>query len=197
MTEIKIKEHDLHAIVKDLMGAALSISRPNQGMICEFIINLVENGGNKAKAAFDAGYGPKKTKDGRICTMEERMHFASTESARLLGNAGISTLYEKLLSHRYLSHIFTKSFNKEDSISIFYQLSMMNIEKNPRQAIMALKEAATLAGHYEISDQAPLGIQRGQQELLSRTEKVIIQIAESIDRTKEAPHPVNVSDVYN
>ena len=72
MSEIKIKEHDLHEIIKDLITDALGINRPNIFKICAFLQNLVENGGHKTKAARDAGYGPEKSKDGQKRTEENR-----------------------------------------------------------------------------------------------------------------------------
>jgi len=176
MTEIKIKEHDLYVIIKDLMEEALSIDRPNKVKICNFVVDLVENGGHITNAAMAAGYGPKKTKDGRIYTEAERRKVAGSEGSRLLENTGISGLYEKLMWHRCVSNTFTKSFSREHVIYILYQIAINTLEKNPRQAIMALREASTLAGHYQIAEKTPGDISEEDQHELIQSREIIEKV---------------------
>lgn len=154
MSNITIKEQDLHAIIHDLMDKALAINRPNKEKICHFVVNLVENGGNKTRAALDAGYGEEKDKDGKVRGKEVRNHMASTESARLMADAGILSVYESLLSHRFLSKIFVQTLKKEHMVSILYQAGLkgLNSERNFKSGISALVEAGKLAGFYEIDE---------------------------------------------
>ena len=146
---IRVKEHDLHVIIKDLIDKALEIDRPNKEKICRFIVNLVNNGGNKSIAAMDAGLGgSEKDANGNKRTFEQMRSAAATEANRLLKNAQILSVYEKLLAHRMTSIIFTQSMSKEHIINVLYQIGINSHDKNPRQAVAALKEAATLAGYY-------------------------------------------------
>ncbi|WP_299079087.1 hypothetical protein [uncultured Paraglaciecola sp.] len=185
---LRIKEYDLHEIIKDLVDAALEIDRPNKEKICKFIVNLVDNGGNKTMAAIDAGFGAKKGKDGKARTLDERKAVASTEGDRLLRNAAISSLYEKLLSHRFISTIFTKTFTKEHSANILYQIGMNTYETNPRQAIAAFKEASTLAGHYKDMDDS------SDEEKQKRTAE-LIKAGNVIDAWKHAQNQVDSKKV--
>lgn len=147
---ITIKEQDLHAIVQDLMDKALAINRLNKEKICQFVVNLVENGGHKTKAALDAGYGAKKDKDGKVRNDKERNHIACSEATQLLSNADISSVYETLLAHRFMSKIFVKNLTKEHLTSILYQAGLkgLNSERNFKSGISAIVEAAKLAGFY-------------------------------------------------
>lgn len=144
-----IKEQDLHAIVKDLMDKALAVDRPNKEKICKFVVNLVENGGNKSQAAYDAGYGPKKDGKGKIRTEKERRYLAKGDGHRLLTNADISAVYETLLSHRFLSTIFVQNITKAHLVSVLYQAGIngLNSERNFKSGIAAIKEVASMLGY--------------------------------------------------
>ena len=174
-TEIKIKEHDLHDIIKDLIDSALDVDRKNKAKICSFVVNLVENGGHKTKAARAAGFGAQRGKDGSLQTEEMRNNVASSEADRLLKNDKISSLYDTLLSHRYTAEIFTKSFSPEHVIHILYQIAMKTKDKNPGQAIKALKEASTLAGHYQIAEVASVVAQALKDEKVKKDNITEIQ----------------------
>lgn len=147
---IRIKDQGLGDIIGDVMDMALAIDRPNCEKICQFVFNLAQNGGNKTQAAFDAGYGGEKDKDGNKRSEKDRKHIASVEAARLLGNARILAIYEALKAHRFLSRFFVKNLRKEDVIHIMYQNAMDSLtpppEKNSKHA--ALKEIAALMGFY-------------------------------------------------
>ncbi len=123
------------------MQEAANLDRPNKEKICDFIINLSNNGGKQQQAALDAGYGNASTDEGR--------NVAGATAARLLRDVRISELYEKLKNLKFSSEIFTKSFTKDHIVAIYYQLGMKLVDKNPAKAIVAWKEAATLSGFYE------------------------------------------------
>lgn len=199
MTEFKIKENDLYAITKDLMNAALVIDRPNKGKICNFVVALVENGGHITNAAMLAGYGPPKTKDGKVYTEAERRKLAGNEGSRLLENAGISGLYEKLMWHRCVADNFTKSFSRNYSAALMFQAYQMNINKNPSQAIKALKEASILVGHYLIAEKKPLDLDEDQQNELIESPLLLKMIMKENRKYRDAPispKPIS-SEVYD
>lgn len=151
---LTIKEQNLHEIVKDLMEKALEIDRPNREKICQFVINMADNGGRKQKAAYDAGFGgSKKDENGNKRPEEDRQRAAAVEANRLLKDAKILAVYERLISHRLLSVVFARSLQREHIISVMYQVALSSWEKNPKQAITALKEAATLSGFYKDKSQ--------------------------------------------
>lgn len=149
-TGIIIREQDLHAITKELMDKALAINRLNKEKICQFVANLVENGGHKTKAALDAGYGAKKDKDGKVRNDKERNHIACSEATQLLSNTDISGVYEKLLTHRFMSKIFVKNLTKEHLMSILYQAAIIGLESKQtfKSGISAIVEVGKLAGFY-------------------------------------------------
>ena len=136
---MKIKEQDLHEATKDLINEALEIDRPNKEKVCNFIVNLVNNGGHKTRAALDAGYGDD-TKEGRAS--------AAAEAVRLLKNVKINSVYENLSRSKLSSTLFNKAFDKQHVIYLLYQIGMNCADTNAKQSITAFKEAATLAGFY-------------------------------------------------
>lgn len=147
---IKIKEHDLHEIVKSLMDKAIAIDRPNKEKICNFIINLVENGGKRRVAAYDAGYGTERDENGNVRTDEERKNIAGVEATRLLRDDKILAVYEELRAHKFLARVFVRTLKKEHLISVLYQAGIKALcsEKYMKSGVAALKEVGILAGFY-------------------------------------------------
>ena len=129
-----VKEQDLNKIIYEMVDDVISIDRPNRDKVCAFIVNLVENGGRKEQAAIDAGYS--KTS-------------AGTQAHRLLSNDKINAVYEKLLSHRFVSEIFRKSLTKDHLINLCYQIAMRSFDTAPSQAVKAIEQICKIAGYYE------------------------------------------------
>lgn len=136
---MNIKQQDLHEITRELVDATLDIDRPNREKICDFILNLSNNGGHKQRAAIEAGYGDQ-TPSG--------MSTAAAEATRLLKDVKIAAVYEKLQRIKFSEKILAKSLSKDHYISLYYQIAISCADKNLGQAIKALKEAATLSGYY-------------------------------------------------
>lgn len=182
---LTIKEQDLHAIVKDLMDKALAISRPNKEKICKFVVNLVENGGHKTKAALDAGYGEEKDRNGQKQTLEQRKGIASTEAIRLLKSAEISAVYESLLSHRFLSQVFVKNLTKEHIISILYQAGLIGLcsERNFKSGISALVEASKLAGFSDDDSRKDIDRLIAAQEEIARASTILPSLVAQARKT--------------
>ena len=153
---MKIKEQDLHEVVKDLIDEALEIDRPNKEKICNFVLNLITNGDRKTRAAIDAGYGDE-TKEGN--------KVASVEAARLLGDARIKSVYDKLRRAKLSANLFNKAFDKQHVIYLLYQIGMNCADTNAKQSITAFKEAATLAGFYtsDAMEQANFAMEKAEE----------------------------------
>ena len=138
---MKIKDQDLHEITKELIDEALELDCAHKDKICNFVFNLLNNGGNKTRAALDAGYGDASTDEGRKVACVQAQH--------ILAKVSVKALYDKLSRYKLSSDLFGKVFNKQHLIYILYQMGMNFADKNAKQSIAAFKEAATLSGFYQ------------------------------------------------
>lgn len=170
---VAIKEKDLHALVDELVDDAIKIDRPNKEKICNYVINLVNNGGHKTKAARAAGYGGQYDENGKRRTDEERNRIAGAEGYRLLKNEQILSLYEKLAKQKFSAKIFCDSLDKQHLISRAYKEFERLKEEKPRTAHAFFQEVCKMKGFYveQVNvDNAKLAEQ--QAEILEAVEAI-------------------------
>lgn len=129
-------DQDLNKIIYEMVEDVISIDRPNKEKICNFVVNLVLNGGRKEQAALDAGYS-KAT--------------AASEAYRLLNDAKINAIYERFLAHRFVTGIFRKTLSKEHLVNLCYQIAQRNFysEKTQSVAVKAIEQICKIMGYYE------------------------------------------------
>lgn len=129
-------DQDLNKIIYEMVEEVISIDRPNKEKICNFVVNLVLNGGNQTQAALDAGYSKES---------------ARQEASRLLTNDNIRSIYERMLSHRFISQIFRKTLSKEHLVNLCYQIAQRNFysEKTQSVAVKAIEQICKIMGYYE------------------------------------------------
>lgn len=129
-------DQDLNKIIYEMVEEVISIDRPNKEKICNFIVNLVLNGGRQEQAALDAGYSKKA---------------AGAEASRLLTDVKIRAIYERFLAHRFVTGIFRKTLTKEHLVNLCYQIAQRNFysEKTQSVAVKAIEQICKIMGYYE------------------------------------------------
>ncbi len=173
MSNISIKEMDLNVLTEELVNEALEIDRPDRERICNFVLNLATNGGRRTQAALDAGYGSNDEAGKKV---------ASSKAARLLENAGISSLYKKICAYKFRQNIFVKLIEKQHLTHMLYQLAISCQKNNPRASIGAIQEIGKLSGFYEEKgglDPAIAALAGKNQELQLLLESMQMQEANS------------------
>ena len=185
MSHVKMKETDLYEIIAEMINAVMATDSLNKVRVCNFILNLVNNGGNQTQAAREAGYGQAITKDGKKQTEQERNNVAGVEACRLLRLPKIREVYEKIFNSRMAANAFAKSFTREDAIAVFWRAGLKQINENPENpsaGFKALREAALLARFYDMPTNISLNLTVEESEKLMKQKQEMQQSVHLLEK---------------
>jgi len=151
MPKMPFTTETLLPVVSDLMNITRELTARDKDKACEFVAHLVANGGNKTKAALDAGFGETADKKGvKPKTEEQKIASARNMACDLLKNPSVKLVYDQLFEQKFAGNILRKLITKDHMIYLYYAVfhHYWLDDKKCGHALTALNEICKLEGYH-------------------------------------------------